>query len=85
MRIQMWATVLLIANAPGWAQSSGARQFYTPSSDGSGQTMDYAVQPGETLFHIAERFLGDPYRAESLAKENAISDPLRPRAGTSQL
>jgi LysM repeat protein len=81
--MQGWtkAIFLMLGCAPLWAQSPGARAFYAAAND-SGRTMDYQVQPGETLFHIAERFLGSPYRAEALAKENGISDPLRLKAGT---
>jgi hypothetical protein len=80
MRIQLMVATLLFAAGSGRCQQSGVRQFYAPSSS-SGRVIDYEVQPGETLFHIAERFLGDPYQAESLAKANGISDPLRLKAG----
>lgn len=42
-----------------------------------GSTILYTVRENETLFQIAERFLGDPYKAQTLAKLNNISDPLR--------
>ncbi len=81
MRIQNVVALVLLSCTALLGQSSQARSFYTLASGASERTVEYVVQPGETLFHIAERFLGSPYRAESLAKENGISDPLRLKAG----
>jgi Domain of unknown function (DUF4384)/LysM domain len=82
MRFWSLTSILLFAAASIWGQSPGARAFYAPAKGDSGRTIDYEVQPGETLFHIAERFLGTPYAAEALAKQNNIADPLHLKAGS---
>jgi hypothetical protein len=64
------------------AETTPSRKFYAAGDTAGGSTMEYEVQSGETLFQIAERFLGSPYRAEELAKANGISDPLRLKEGT---
>ena len=77
------ALALLVAMAPARAQKS-LESFYTPyptSDDGGGKYSEYTVKEGETLFDIAEKLLGDPYRAAVLAKINDIKDPLRLKAG----
>lgn len=63
---------------------SDVKRFYRPSYGGSsGQAfISYKVKAGETLFDIAGRLMGDPYRAEVLAKKNGIKDPLRLEAGS---
>src|SRR5262249_4286374 len=79
---------LLLAGA-GHAQDSERRrtdEFYRPYaqiSSGQVKTFDYRLQPGETLFDVAGRFLGDPYKASILQKLNKISDPLKVKAGDS--
>jgi hypothetical protein len=86
MRILISCCVFLaLASAPVLADSSEARRFYAPPATGDlngGRMVDYEVKEGETLFHIAERFLGSPYRAEALAKANQIADPLHLKPGT---
>src|SRR5262245_31356294 len=90
MRIQtktyLFAWIVLatgmIAATPVLAADGDARRFYSAAPGSGDRTMDYEVKDGDTLFHIAERFLGSPYRAEVLAKNNGIADPLRLKAGT---
>lgn len=64
--------------------------FYQPfrvAADGGAEaarkmpTFVHAAEKGETLFHIAERFLHDPYKARILEQLNDVSDPLRLREG----
>ena len=44
---------------------------------GDGKTFRYKVQPGDTLWSIAERFLGDGNRFQDLQETNSIADPLK--------
>jgi hypothetical protein len=39
------------------------------------------ARAGETLFHIAARAFGDPYKASTLQKLNSIEDPLKVEEG----
>src|SRR5437764_1373126 len=70
-------------------ESKSLDQFYNPygiavvsdrGSDNKG-TITYTIQKGETLFDIAEKLLGDPYKASMLAKMNGIRDPMHLTAG----
>lgn len=75
---------MMMLVAPLRAQKS-LESFYQPyptADDGGGKYSEYTVKEGETLFDIAEKLLGDPYRATVLAKINDIKDPLRLKAGT---
>jgi nucleoid-associated protein YgaU len=38
-------------------------------------TVEYRIQWGDTLAHIAQRFTGNPYDYERIAEENKIKDP----------
>lgn len=74
---------IALACALAAAETSSARKFYAgPAPGSSGAVFEYEVKSGETLFQIAERFLGSPYKAEELAKANGIADPLRVKEGT---
>lgn len=44
---------------------------------GDGKTFRYRVQPGDTLWSIAERFLGDGNRFQELQEQNNIANPLK--------
>jgi hypothetical protein len=77
------ALAATLALVPARAQKS-LDSFYQPyptADDGGGKYSEYTVKEGETLFDIAEKLLGDPYRASVLAKLNDIKDPLRLKAG----
>lgn len=76
--------IFVSAALSAWgADTISARDFYRPYREGAGQkTVAYKVQPGETLFDIAEKLMGDPYRAADLAKRNGIKDPLHLEAGS---
>ena len=50
-----------------------------PGSD----TLEYTVQPGDTLWGIAQRFYGDPQRLRWLAEVNGLRDPGRILPGQS--
>ena len=47
----------------------------------AGETLEYTVQPGDSLWSIAQRFYGDPRRLRWLAEINGIADPGRIRVG----
>jgi len=65
------------------ADQSQVRSFYHPyDSSGSTKTVAYTVKPGDTLFDIAEKLMGDPYQAQALGKRNKIRDPLHLEVGS---
>ncbi len=70
----------LLGASMAFCAETEAQRFYAGAAPGS--TIDYEIREGETLFHVAEKFLGSPYGAERLAKENNIADPLKVRPGT---
>jgi hypothetical protein len=82
------ALISLMAGALATAAAFGADQnqvksFYHPyDTSGSTKTVAYTVKPGDTLFDIAEKLMGDPYEAAALAKRNKIRDPLHLEAGS---
>jgi len=41
----------------------------------SEDTVSYVVQKGDTLWHIAERFTGNPFDYHTIAKESEIQNP----------
>ena len=55
----------------GAGLSSGAREVLAR------QTLEYVVQPGDTLWSITQRFYDDPGRVRWLAEVNGITDPGR--------
>ena len=67
---------LLAVSIGAFGQSAPSLEAFYSSR---GET--YTVKAGETLFHIAERLLGDPYKAAALAKLNGIKDPLQLKEG----
>lgn len=81
------ALVTLALAAGGALAQDGAllEEFYQPYGAAVDpdkiSTVTYEVQEGDTLFTIAEKLLGNPYRAELLAKLNGIDDPLRLKKG----
>jgi hypothetical protein len=81
----MYTRILLtLAASAGLALAAGQADlnFYRPYASANGKTVTYTVKPGETLFEIADRLMGDPYQAQALARRNNIRDPLHPEAGT---
>jgi LysM repeat protein len=85
------APAIFFLCAAGFAQSPTALEnFYNPygiALDESQpldrvKTFNYQVESGDTLFSIAERFLGNPYKGAVIARVNNIEDPLRLKAGT---
>jgi uncharacterized protein DUF4384/LysM domain-containing protein len=75
--------LLLLASAALGAAADADRAFYRPyDTRPNGKTIGYTVKPGETLFDIADKVMGDPYQAEGLAKRNGIRDPLHLEAGS---
>lgn len=52
------------------------QRLSTSAADGESDfTSYYVIQPGDTLWSISGRFLGDPSAYEKLATENRITDP----------
>lgn len=65
------APTLSVGSAPS---PPPADRSASPASDEDGR---YVVQPGDTMWHISARLLGDPLAFERLAAVNEIQDPDR--------
>ncbi|MEW6046153.1 MAG: LysM domain-containing protein [Bacillota bacterium] len=66
--------------APAPSPPSGSAPPSAPEGSAAPALESYEVQPGDTLWAIAERFYGDPEAYRWLAQANGIGDPnlLRP-------
>lgn len=78
----MLACAIVPAAICAAADPATSRDFYRPYHGAGEKTVAYQVKPGETLFDIAERLMGDPDQAAGLARRNGIDDPLHPVPGT---
>src|ERR1700741_4555686 len=76
--MKMRAFMILALAAAAMAQTYSLEDFYQPLNDDGGKArrISYRVRENETLFTIAQRFFGDPYKAQMLAKVNHIDDPM---------
>ena len=70
----------IIASTPARAADGEARRFYSAVPGGGDRTMDYEVKEGDTLFHIAERFLGSPYRRRRIREKQRHRRPVTPQS-----
>jgi len=75
--------VAALTALPALAQSPAQPldDFYRPLDAASPRRLTYTIQPGETLFTIAERLFGDAYQARLIQQVNQLDDPLRPPVG----
>ena len=69
-----------LALAAVWAGCGGPPEP-VPYPDRPDGVTAYTVQPGETLYDLAERFYGDRSRAWDLALVNELAGPDQPAAG----
>lgn len=74
---------LILLFVAGLAGQTPIEDFYRPlvtnpdTGDGAYRILSYQPKAEDTLFHIARRFLGDPYQAQLIARMNGIEDPFR--------
>jgi LysM repeat protein len=66
--------------APALAETP-LEKFYQPLSSENAKRIEYRVKEGDTLFGIAQRILGDPYKARLLQDVNKIEDPFQLEPG----
>lgn len=73
----LFAVLAVFCALPTWAQESSALEEFYLGAPGKGAYFEHKVRRGETLFDLADRYLGNPYLAAQLAEQNGIKHPLR--------
>ena len=75
VRVETETFTMTVERPPDGSQETAALPTPTPSGRVSGTEIRHRVVAGDTLWDIAERYLGDPFQYPELARLSQIRDP----------